>query len=262
MRLPEQAESAFVELSGSLDVQTAMSAMVGDDSGRVVIRYDDDFWLLTEDEFHDLLRGAEPSSRLGEIVAAATAPAWVHDADAGSLPRLGDRIVIVDAGDVLAIVLETTEEALVGDEPPPDRGPTRSFRPPATRDDPVESDADEQWFLETSFPRQVALGSVSSLVVELNSEVGAGPDLTTLAVELSTGAEVDVVVQAKRGFEIDGAFEGTLQAVDDGIPIRFQLRATSEGLGSIRVLFFVEATNLGVITLEPEVVAAGDQPDS
>lgn len=116
-----------------------------------------------------------------------------------------------------------------------------------------EAPLEEPWNLQTHFPREVTVGSVNSLVVELTREATEGEETSILPVDLEEGTEVGVVVQPKRGFRIEGPAEGRLQATDGSLPLRFQLRATAEGTGRVRVLFFAEATALGAITLEPVI---------
>lgn len=149
----------------------------------------------------------------------------------------------------------------VGSSPPPrgGDGADRTADLGPSRDEPVTEVEDEEaeeepWNLQTRFPRQVVAGSVTPLLVELVREAGTGPHVSTLPVELAPGTEVGVVIQVKEGFEIEGPAEGKLKASDDPLPLRFRLRATAEGSGMIRVLFFVEATALGAITLEPAIL--------
>jgi hypothetical protein len=134
--------------------------------------------------------------------------------------------------------------------------------PPSAPETAAEEPLPQPWDLATHFPREVTVGETTSLVVELSREAVAGPDTSILPVELAAGATVGVVVQAKRGFEIVGPAEGRLQAVAEPLPLRFQLEATSEGTGLVRVLFFVEATALGAITLEPVILPASASPDT
>jgi hypothetical protein len=112
--------------------------------------------------------------------------------------------------------------------------------------------------LRAEFPEKAPLDAVASLLVSLDRTFVPG---ASLAVTLPWGSEIDVVVQARRGFALEGGAEGTLIVTgeDEGLPIQFKLRANAPGTGQIRVLAFHTGRPLGMITLAPLVVeSAGD----
>ena len=69
---------------------------------------------------------------------------------------------------------------------------------------------------------------------------------------------MDVLVQPRRGFALEGAGEGSLSITDDGetLPLQFKREATELGPGKVRVLAFHQGQPLGAITLAPTVVPA------
>jgi CHAT domain/Ternary complex associated domain 7 len=109
--------------------------------------------------------------------------------------------------------------------------------------------------LRAEFPETVPLNETTSLVVYLTAAI-AGPG--GLAVRAAVGTQVDILVQARRGFAIDGRAEGTLLMTDEpeSLPVQFKLRATEVGPGQIRVLAFQNGIALGALTLTPTVTPA------
>lgn len=107
--------------------------------------------------------------------------------------------------------------------------------------------------LLAEFPEKVQLDATASLLVSLVREFVPG---ASLAINLPRGSEIDLVIQARRGFVLDGPAEGKLEVSgeDEGLPLQFKLRATSTGPGQIRVLAFHTGRPLGMITLAPVVV--------
>ena len=108
--------------------------------------------------------------------------------------------------------------------------------------------------LIAEFPRQVELSELTSLLVSLSNTENAS---STMPVEdLPVGAMVDIIVQARRGFVVEGRREGRLMITDaeESVPIQFKLRSTTLGPGQIRVLAFHNGIVLGRMTLTPLVV--------
>ena len=92
----------------------------------------------------------------------------------------------------------------------------------------------------------------------LVSIVNAAPTAAGLAIEVEAGESIDVLVQPRRGFSVEGDARGTLEvpATGESLPLQFKVKALDEGKGLIRVLAFHLGEPLGVITLEPTVTAA------
>lgn len=145
---------------------------------------------------------------------------------------------------------------LVGFSQPPrrTRGGTRGG---PTRRSQVESVPRK---LTADFPEEVNLGSVATLLVELKTfqANGVGLDL-----DLEVGSDLDVHVQPKQGFEVEGPTDHRFTvSLDDALPIQFRLKATELGRGKIRVLAFVAGQALGAIDLAPMVIPATEQANS
>ena len=109
--------------------------------------------------------------------------------------------------------------------------------------------------LEAEFPESVVVDTVEWLLVSI---VNAAPTATGLAIDVAAGESIDVLVQPRRGFSVEGDARGTLEvpASGESLPLQFKLKALDEGKGLIRVLAFHLGEPLGVITLEPTVKAA------
>jgi len=109
--------------------------------------------------------------------------------------------------------------------------------------------------LVADFPEQVRLAQTVSLLVSLSAEAAAG---AALPIALPRGDMVDVVVQPKRGFVLEGTGEGSLVISDEEetLPLQFKLKATDLGPGKILILAFHQGQPLGTIKLTPTVVPA------
>lgn len=111
--------------------------------------------------------------------------------------------------------------------------------------------------LEAEFPKQVELGVLTSLIVSISGTVaGAGG----LPIAVPVGTTVDIVVQPRRGFAVEGRAEASLRVgEEETLPVQFRVRGTAVGPGELRVLAFHQGPPLGAITLRPLVVAAAPQ---
>jgi hypothetical protein len=112
--------------------------------------------------------------------------------------------------------------------------------------------------LLAEFPEKVQLDATASLLVSLVREFIPG---ASLAINLSQGSEIDIVVQARRGFTLEGPAEGKLvvSGEEEGMPLQFKLKATAAGTGQVRVLAFHTGRPLGMITLSPVVVESAGE---
>jgi len=109
--------------------------------------------------------------------------------------------------------------------------------------------------LSAEFPEQVRLEETHSLLVSLSIEMGKGP---ALPIALPSGSKVEVVVQPRLGFALEGIGEGTLtvSGTDEMLPLQFKLKAIALGPGRVRILAFHLGQPLGTVTLAPVVVEA------
>jgi hypothetical protein len=114
--------------------------------------------------------------------------------------------------------------------------------------DPVRS-------LEAEFPEHVRLGSVAWLLVYITQQAATSHGL---GLHVAAGETIDIVVQARAGFALDGGDRGTLEvpASGESLPFQFKLKATVEGSGAVRVLAFHKGEPLGDIMLSAVVDSA------
>ncbi len=246
MYLHEVASNAFVLLQAGWPVGKARQ-LIGrlEPTHVIVYRTDprDYYHLYTKSEALGRLAGAPDqislyyAFNLHEYTATPTLDAY---ANAETAP---DRSVVIEDGLVIGFFDVTV--------PPPasesfKRGMDARDHEPA---EPVPRS------LVADFPEQVRLAETVSLLVSLSVESAQG---TVLPIALPVGARVDVVVQPKRGFVLEGTGEGSLVISDEEetLPLQFRLKAAELGLGKIRVLSFHQGQPLGAITLAPAVVPA------
>lgn len=257
--------SGFVIIDGTRQVHE-VSDLVAEADLSIVVRVGGTYWVCTPDELLEIVDGANPNGRLSALMFEFR-PAMVIQEGATTPP--GRHVIVTYGSDITAVSMAGPLErdlATASPSPSPDALPPsdlESINDPQADLGPSrglsdESDKEtEPWHLETRFPREVTVGTVTSLTVELTRQPGQEPDVSTLPVELAAGTQVGVLVQAGRGFDVLGASEGVVEATDQALPIRFRIQAVAEGQGLIRILFFVESTALGVITLEPTILGEG-----
>jgi len=108
--------------------------------------------------------------------------------------------------------------------------------------------------LQADFPASVALGAKAVLRVKLSRRRGR-PEKPGLEVLQPAGSELDVIVQARRGFEVEGEPRGRLVvgSSDEYTPLRFTLRAIEPGEGDLRVIVFRQGAVIGYLRLTPQV---------
>lgn len=264
-----EGPSRFVIIDGSRLVYE-VSGLVGELP--IVVRVGGTHWVCTPDELREITDGANPNARLSALMFEFVPAAVIQE---GAVIPPDTRAVVTDGIDITAISTAGSldqDRAMASPAPPPaelppqelepidppdaDLGPSRGL-PDDSDGLPDEANSGnevEPWHLETRFPREVTVDTVTSLTVELTRQPEQGPDVSMLPVALAAGTQVGVLIQARRGFEVLGPSEGVVQASDEALPIRFQLRALEVGQGLIRILFFVESTALGAITLEPTIL--------
>ncbi|HEX8202542.1 MAG TPA: CHAT domain-containing protein, partial [Isosphaeraceae bacterium] len=112
--------------------------------------------------------------------------------------------------------------------------------------------------LVAEYPERVALHATASLLVSLVAAFVPG---TSLPVALAEGAEIDVVVQPRRGLSLVGPGEGRLvvTGAEEGLPLQFKVRGEAPGRGLLRVLAFHQGRPLGLITLAPLVTESAEE---
>ncbi|HYA13932.1 MAG TPA: CHAT domain-containing protein [Syntrophales bacterium] len=106
--------------------------------------------------------------------------------------------------------------------------------------------------LLAKFPRTVSLNEERDLTVLLT---GTGEGIT-IEKPLPEGAEVDIKVETKKGFEIIGPNRNKLVVTkDDTQTLTFRLKATATGNGEIQVWASLDGNDLAGLSLTPQVVA-------
>jgi hypothetical protein len=107
------------------------------------------------------------------------------------------------------------------------------------------------------FPKQVQVQTAFSLLVSLSASPmpETGP---ALPLALPLGTSVDIVVQPRRGFVLEGIGEGRLviSSEEEILPLQFKLRGVAVGIGQLRVLAFNRGQPLGALTLHVAVLDA------
>jgi hypothetical protein len=151
-----------------------------------------------------------------------------------------------------------TPPTTAGNGGPVRRGGGQHAKPPAPvagNGGPPKAEGEPQRSLEAEFPETTVVDTVEWLLVSI---VNAAPSETGLAIDVAPGESIDVLVQPRRGFSVEGDARGTLEVPAEGesLPLQFKLKAVDEGKGLIRILAFHLGEPLGVITLEPTVEAA------
>ncbi len=97
------------------------------------------------------------------------------------------------------------------------------------------------------------------LVDELHTPAAAG-----LAVAQPAGRRLDVTIQPRRGFLVDGPARGEIVvgSPSEFTPLVFNLRASEAGESDVRVIVSLAGTILGYIKISGQVMAAGNTVSS
>ncbi len=208
----------------------------------VIVRRSDpqeDYYLYTLQEALERLEHAAPALSIQEAFELqetnATPLVDVHT-DAESAP---DRCILHEEGRLIGFFDASVPPSIVRShrggvvEPKPDELTSRS--------------------LVAEFPEQVEVNDLTSLLVSISpEEASAGISVQALPM----GTTIDIIVQARRGFVLEGRGEGSLMvtSIEESLPLQFKLRSTALGPGLIHVLAFHDGIALGKMTLTPLVV--------
>lgn len=240
-----EIERSFVLVQGAWTVEFARQLISADPAAdHVIVLFvgadRDEYRLFSEADATELLRSAAAAQtvadalRLSEEDETPAVDAFAADSATGPA-------VVVDDGRLVGFLRRRV--VVRG----PGRGETAA-EAAATGDATPRS-------LEAEFPESVVAGSLESLLVLIRAaRVSAGG----IDIPVPPGQMVDIVVQPRKGFEIDGPSEGTLEVPEDGetLPLQFKLRAGEAGQGRISVFAFHTGRPLGVIELRPSIGAA------
>jgi hypothetical protein len=243
MYLHEVCSDSFVLLQADWSVARAYQLIERLNPTHVIVHRtepEDYYYLYAKSEALDLLMRvghATPVSVALDLHEYTSTPAFDGYSDAVTAPV---RSVVIEADHVVGFYDKTV---------PPSSARRGVRGAPSTGAGPVPRS------LIADFPEQVRLEEANSLLVSLSAETGMGK---ALPVALPKGEVVDVVVQPKRGFVLEGSGEGSL-LVDDpqaSSTLQFKLKATELGVGKITVFAFHQQQLQGSITLAPTVVPA------
>ena len=256
MELGQVASRSFVLLRSDWSAERALRMLGRGTASHVVIHRQDDpqheYWYVFRlDEALDKLTPAPRETSVHAALGLAepmAIPALEARSSAEAAP---ERSVVTEDGMLVGFVDRRAE---VGAPPQPVvRGARRGPRAM-----PDVADAEQQRSLEAEFPDTVAAGSVEWLLVHIAAGAASSRGL---ALHLPAGEQLDILVQPRKGFVVEGTDHGTLvvPAEGDSMPLQFKLHAVDPGQGLIRVIAFTKGEPLGVIELAP-VVQAESRP--
>ena len=257
MELRERASRSFILLRAWWSVDAGRRALLGRSVTHVVVHRQDgdaDRWhLLRFGDAISLLARADGTSTLGEALSLAGTPgATVADVDQAESVT-GPAILLAGGAPVGILVPEAPAR-------PTTRGTRRGLPPPSAPAPATDGPAaTSRRSLEAEFPDSVPAGVVEWLLVSLSA---AEATAHGVAVDVAEGDELDILVQPRRGFEVEGDDRGTIvvPASGESMPLQFKLKAIDEGPGIIRVLAFRRGEPLGMIALNPTVTPAAAVP--
>lgn len=206
----------------------------------------DYYYLYTIEEARSLLGKAKARTSiqvaigLHEYTASPVSDAY-SDAE-----RAPDRSIIMDEGRIVGFV-----DARIPPVQVRAKGLTRSRSLESATTEPVPRS------LRTEFPDRVPLQQTVSLLVSLSAEVEASSGAQgRLPIAVPMGTKLDILVQPRRGFTIEGIGEAIMAVSDEEEIVQFKLKAVELGPGEVRVLAFSGGQRLGTVTLKPIVVEA------
>jgi CHAT domain/Ternary complex associated domain 7 len=267
MDLGRVASTDFVLLQADWLVGQARGLVEALSPERVIVQRRDGaeeyFYLETGDE---TLRRLRQSSDDETVRAAMDLHEW------GAVPTLNtfsdaehapDQCVVLAADQVVGyfdVDDFVTSSRRRGDTT---RGTTRDLGIPSytpgetTRGTAAPTEDLAERSIEAEFPNTVQLNELASLTVSIVSDdESRSHTANRIPLALEVGTVIDILVQPKRGFVIEGSAERslTISAATETLPVQFKLRAKELGVGQIRVLVFHSGVALGVLTLVPTVV--------
>jgi hypothetical protein len=208
------------------------------------------YYLLPPGLVYDRLRTLDESIMLADALdLAQESPISTITSQEAAQPHARPAIVI-DTRGVVAVEGYPMQRG---------NGGTRGGGGPAAQ--PNGDDAEPENVTTTlvaDFPSTVQDQKKAPLLVSLSTLVPHTPGAT---MDIPDGAPVDVLVQAKAGFEIVGSELATIEVTKgETEPVLFTLRANAAGDGDIRVTAFHHGTQVGMLRLSPKVVPGPVSP--
>ncbi len=282
MRLDELASTTFVLLRADAAADAALALLAGSDASHVIVDGHggpESWYLLPLGEARDALAAASRGATVAEVLGLDRRPTTlVVD---GALPAAfaPPHAIVMAGGQVMGYIdtrgarakppMAGAEPPLAAVEPPlvPEIHPTRAMPPartgvrrglPAQRGAPSAATpaAPVERSLEAEFPERVRLGTVAWLLVYIANQAPTGHGL---GLDVGPGEVIDVLVQPRTGFALEGDDDRgslTVPASGESLPLQFKLKGSAEGPGEIRILAFHKGEPLGAITLDALVEPA------
>jgi hypothetical protein len=240
-----EIEQSYVLLHATWPVDLARRVRQTDPSADHVIVHSSDasgeryvlFQLADADQILDAAPGDRSVAEAFDLAGTEPTPvARLHATAADAGPA-----VVLDEGRLIGFI---RRRVVV-------RGPSRLRRPTPTHAAPGETTRS----VDVDFPESVQAGTLESLLVLIAVEA---PSATGIGIAVAAGEVVDIVVQPRKGFELEGPGEGSLTVPESGetLPLQFKLRGVDPGEGRITVLAFHRGQPLGAVDLRPTVSAA------
>jgi hypothetical protein len=257
MDLERLTSTNFVLLQADWSVDHARSLVEALLSARVIVQRREGnkeyFYLRTRDETLALLQQSRSDATVRE---AMDLHEW------GAIPAQ-DAFSDADQAPNHCVVLADNQAVGYFDvdefgAPSATRGMPSTTRGGAARDAAMTEPGVVEQSLEAEFPNTVPLDEIASLTVSLvrNADSQSPMAERLPLAALPAGTVIDILVQPRRGFVVEGPAERSLTISDaaETLPVQFKLRAKELGIGQIRVLAFNSGIALGVLTLAPTVV--------
>jgi hypothetical protein len=254
MDLGQVASQNFVLLRADWTAERAVRTLRGRTASHVVIHRQDDpnheYWYLWEiEDAREKLAALPPTTTVFAVFGLREDLA-VPSADANTAAEAAPLRAIVTTNGTLAGFVDRSPAPTTRGLPRVMRGGSKG-----SKAEPASGGDTSKRSLEAEFPDQVAIGSVEWLLVKV---VAAAATARGLAVNLPANEELDVIVQPRKGFAIEGRDRGTIvvPAEGDSLPLQFKLKALDAGRGLVRVLAFHNGEPLGMIEIAPTVEAS------
>ena len=255
--LADVASRSFVLVHADWTAARAVRALHRRSATHAIVHRQDGpehgYWYLYPlDEALGRLAAAPPTTTVRDAFTLHerdATPARDAHVDAGTAP---ERTVVTENGLITGFVDRTAAPAAGAPPtaPAPPEPVRRGTRRGPTAARPGAGAAERS--LEAEFPDAVATGALEWLLVHIAAHA---PTARGLGIDLPAGEALDILVQPRRGFTIEGTDRGTIvvPAEGDSDPLQFKLRALDAGPGLIRILAFHQGESLGMIELAPAI---------
>jgi len=258
MQLGDIYSSDFGFIDAGFSVAQAKTA-IGGFSGmtRIIINgvEEDEFYLQPANDLLDQLKGLSGNKKLNTFIKEfklTPTPAFEMNT---LVQQAAKQSVVTDKGKVVGYFDMDAEPTVMVT-----RGGSRPKSIPAV----AKAGDKAAYFMNVNYREQVEVSSTVSVRVNLSSTAQGNASVPLL---LEKNSNVDIVVEAKTGFIIIGDDMKTLVVPEtgDSATVNFKIKSDTPGKGKIRVLAFVDGTELAHIDLEIEVLkteAATGKPTS